>query len=247
MSAEYTYGDAEYLLKLPTRIPGEYMAAKRRRSPAEAEEQRRLNFPDLMELRVWNMIHKADRSPWSVIIQMSERQAERLTTPYPLADTRTLEEMALPPEEENLRGRNRGYLPDENDELTFQKALAHLRRCIEHDGNTPVLWRAGRDLNIAPPGADIIVAPNLNGGRPTIEGTHITVAEFNRLADSTHGAGYTARWLKLTEPQAQAAEAFGLVLTSPARDWYYQNPLYHATLPGDPATALERLKRRSPW
>ena len=40
--------------------------------------------------------------------------------------------------------------------------------------NTPIRWNAGRDMNIAPPGASVMIDPVVKAGVPIIMGMDVT-------------------------------------------------------------------------
>lgn len=245
MTPTYTNKEATFLLRLPQHLPRRYMYFKRRHSPKEAKDQKRLNFLDLMELRVWLFTQRADITPWCIVERTSVEQAHALQSPYPLADPRSLEDLALPRGTSALRlDDSLGHVfPD--GEMKYQMALERLTRSIEHDGNTPVLWRPGTDMNIALPGANIAVSPSLNSGQPTIEGTGVTCSQFNQTAQDLGSHQAAAERLGLTEKQANVARTFDLFLSEPYSTRYHQDQLWYITLPGPPSTALDRLLSHS--
>ena len=210
--ARYTRTEAAFLTKCPVNLPGEYMKAKREHSPQETEGQERINFQDLMELRVWTLISHVDNKSWRLVRKMAARQAGKLLTPYPMCDPRTAEELRKPPERNGLRDRH-GLGMEPQKERLFQEMLAALFAAVEFEGNSPARWLAGTDMNIAVKGAEIALDPRVNSGQPTIADTRITTGAAHGLIQTNGGdASEAARYLGISQEQAETADTYELSL-----------------------------------
>ena len=104
--------------------------------------------------------------------------------------------------------------------------------------NRPVRWNAGRDMNIARPGASVVIDPAVKDGVPTIMGTDVTTRAAAACAGANLGDdSANARQLGLTVPQLQVACLYEKVLTLPRPLGHMPMGRWHFGVPGDPEQA----------
>ena len=171
MNSPHTRQTAASLVRCPGSVTHRYFSNKKAHHPAGCAGQKRLSFQDLLELRVITLLVHTCRMSKNEAFRLSNAQARKLHTPYPLSDLRNLSEMKNVPE---MIGR---LLPDPEDggaRAAFKDAATVLIYSLDFHVNRPVRWNAGRDMNIARPGASVVIDPAVKDGVPTIMGTDVT-------------------------------------------------------------------------
>ena len=207
----------------------------------ECAGQKRLNFQDLLELRVMTLLIHTCRMSKNAILKRSNAQAEKLNNPYPLSDLRNLSEMKNDPKMTNQ------LLPDPEDEPArweFIDVATALIDSLDFHDNRPVRWNAGRDMNIARPGASVVIDPAVKGGVPIIMDTDITTRAAAERADAhPHEESRNARQLGVTVPQLQVASLYEMVLTLPRPLGHMPMGRWQFGVQGDPENAARLLAR----
>ena len=110
--------------------------------------------------------------------------------------------------------------------------------------NRPVRWNAGRDMNIARPGASVVIDPAVKYGVPTIMGTDVTTrAAAERITVHPDQESANARQLGVTVPQLQVACLYEKVLTLPRPLGHMPMGRWHFGVPGAPENAARLVSR----
>ena len=73
----------------------------------------------------------------------------------------------------------------EDPRTAFGDAVTALTDSLDFHDNRPVRWNAGRDMNIARPGASVVIDPAVKGGVPIIMDTDITTPRRRRTRRRT--------------------------------------------------------------
>ena len=173
--------------------------------------------------------------------RLSNAQAEKLQTPYPLSDLRNPSEMKNVPE---VTGR---LLPDPEDRdagAALKDAATVLIDSLDFHVNRPVRWNAGRDMNIARPGASVVIDPAVKDGVPTIMGTDVTTrAAAERITAYPDQDGSNAQLLGITVTQLQVASLYETVLLLPRPLGHIPMGRWHFGVPGAPENAAQLVSR----
>ncbi len=173
--------------------------------------------------------------------RLSNAQAEKLQTPYPLSDLRNPSEMKNVPE---VTGR---LLPDPEDRdagAALKDAATVLIDSLDFHVNRPVRWNAGRDMNIARPGASVVIDPAVKDGVPTIMGTDVTTrAAAERITAYPDQDGSNAQQLGITVTQLQVASLYETVLLLPRPLGHIPMGRWHFGVPGAPENAAQLVSR----
>lgn len=240
METTYTRRDAVRLLRCSADLPNRYLAAKAEYAPQETGDERKISFQDLMEIRIWTHLSHCDDRSWNAIGKIAQERAQVLDTTHPLSDQRNLTEMLVMTKVNSVIGPRRNPVPRE---LGFHQALSRLVDTLEFDGNTPIRWRAGTDMNLALPGADVMIDPEKCDGKPTVAGTRTATS---RVMESIKRDGLStsviAGQLRISVLQAEVALAYELALTLPAFPATKPGGQWHFSVPGRPETALPRIE-----
>ena len=174
------------------------------------------------------------------------RKAEMLGTPYPMADRRNLITMLNAGNADTTRRRRHhlvGFAQPQRMKTEFRESLERFMASVEFQEDTPVRWHAGSDMNVALPGAGIVIDPAVNAGSPTVTGTLITTrAVLDTLRANDGNSRTTARILDITGNQAEAAGAYELSLNLPRPIAGGPWGRWHFTIPGNPEDALSKLE-----
>ena len=126
----------------------------------------------------------------------------------------------------------------EDPRTAFGDAVTALTDSLDFHDNRPVRWNAGRDMNIARPGASVVIDPAVKGGVPIIMDTDITTRAAAERADAhPHEESRNARQLGVTVPQLQVASLYEMVLTLPRPLGHMPMGRWHFGVPGDPENA----------
>ena len=229
MNAAYTCSTAAALVRCPDSVPPKYFSNKNAQHPAECAGQQRLNFEDLLELRVLTLLTHTCQLPWSATFNLSKTQTEKLRTPYPLSDLRNLSEMKNDPQ---MTDRLLSVPDDETPRAEFTRAITALIDSLGFYVNKPVRWNVGRDMNIARAGASVVIDPAVKDGVPTILGTEVTtLSAVERTMAFPYEDIKNARQLGITIPQLQVASIHERVPTihrplghMPAGRWRFGVP-----------------------
>ena len=95
---------------------------------------------------------------------------------------------------------------DEDAKAEFVDAVTMFTDSLDFDVNTPLRWRAGHDMNIARPGASVVIDPAVRAGVPTILGTEVTTLDaMERTMAFPYEETKNATRLGITVTQLQVA------------------------------------------
>ena len=240
MQQTYTRREMVRLLRCSHTLPNRYLASKAEYAPHETGVEQKLNFRDLIEIRVWTHLSHCDDRSWNAIDKIAQERAKALDTPYPLSDHRNLAEMLAMGRVNSVTGPRRNPV---SHKLGFHQGLSRLMDALDFEGNAPVRWRAGTDMNLARPDADVTVDPAEWDGNPTVAGTGIATRKVMESAKQNGGrTGVTARQLHISVLKAEVALAYELALGLPAFPATKPGGQWHFSVPGKPENALPRLE-----
>ena len=140
-------------------------------------------------------------------------------------DPRVTDRLLPAPEDEDARAESQGAVTALIDSLDF-----HV--------NTPVRWNAGRDMNIARPGASVVIDPAVKAGVPIIMGTDVTTrSAAERVTAYPDQEQRNAQQLTVTVTQLQVASLYERVLTLPRPLGHMPMGRWHFGVPGHPENA----------
>ena len=232
---DYSRITAASLVRGPHTLPHGYFSNKQAHHPVECAGQKRLTFQDLLELRVMTLLIHTCRMSRSAVLSLSNAQAEKLTNPYPLSDLRNLSEMKDDPQTTDR------LLPKSDDEFArapFQDAVTALIDSLDFHVNTPVRWNTGHDMNIARPGASVMIDPAVKAGVPIIMDTDVTTrSAAERVTAYPNEEQRNAQRLTVTVTQLQVASLYESILTLPRPLGHMPAGRWHFGIPGDPKNA----------
>ena len=159
-----------------------------------------------------------------------------LSNPNLLSDLRNLSEMKNDP-----RATDRLlHAPDDEDaRAELQGAVTALTDSLDFHVNTPVRWNAGRDMNIARPGASVIIDPAVKADVPIIMGTDVTTrSAAERVTAYPNEEQRNAQQLTVTVTQLQVASLYeSSPHPSPGRWDTCPREGGTSAVPGDPENA----------
>ncbi len=215
-SGLYSQGTAGWLASLPSSKPGDYWRAKRRMFPAMAEQQEKMNFPDLIEMRAWTILFRHSDLIWSIVMRLWEETADLLRTPYPFSDPRFLEDP----------DGTAGQMPAAHRCRVGNHRLGRLRESLLHREGLPVRWNITQDLGVDGEGITVLADPRVHSGQPYIEDTDLTLAQAT-MQDRRTTVQLTGR-LDITIEQMEAAHMVDRLLRIPG--WPFKKLDVHGSI-----------------
>ena len=230
MQETCTRRETARLLRCSPTLPSRYLASKAEHDSQKVVAQQKLNFRDLMELRVWTHLSHCDDRSWNAIRKIARERAQALDTPYPFSDRRNLTGMLTMRRVHSIIGPRRNPISRETE---FHEGLSRLLDALEFDGNTTVRWRAGTDMDLALPDADVVINHAERDGNPTVAGTGITTREVMLSAQRNGGR---TRQSHISLQGVEVALAYELAL---------RLSVFQATTPQDNGASPSPATRRT--
>ena len=161
----YRHRTVEWLAALPNGPTTKYWRNKRTMFPEMAEEQGRMNFPDLTEMRIWSIIDRHLNISWNTISNLWRDTADALETPYPFSDPRFLEDPEM------MVGKSIQADPGR----MAHRRLERMRESLTYRGNLPLRWDITKDLGFDSGDPAVIADPGILNGQAHILGTGVTL------------------------------------------------------------------------
>lgn len=166
----YSQSAVQWLASLPTGKPAMYWGEKKELFPDLAAGQGRMNFPDLIEARVWTVLFRHADMTWSMVGRTWRETAKALRTPYPFSDPRFMETPRDPPARP---GEDLGEW--EEWEPLHVPRLDRLRESLDQSGGLPARWNLTRDMGLEGRVVTVLADERVLGGEPHAEGTEVTL------------------------------------------------------------------------
>ena len=174
----YSQPTVEWLASLPSGKVSRYWALKKIDHDHLVRQQGRMNFPDLMEMRVWTILFRHADLIWSRVESLWLELSRSLDTPYPFSNPEFIEEP-----DRMMRECRIGYEPDES----IIPRMKQFQESITRVGELPARWNISHDLGLHGLGLHdlgmngmgwrAIADQGILGGEPHLLGTNTTLRE----------------------------------------------------------------------
>ena len=203
----YSQRTVEWLASLPSGKTSTYWATKNRMFPELTKQQGKMNFPDLMEMRVWTIMFRHADLIWTLVMSLWHKTADHLRTPYPFSDPRFLEDP------QSIANKHGGF---ENDPISNLR-MERFRESLTHQGSLPVQWDITKDLGIEGAGIKVLTDPLIQSGQPYIKGTNTTLQQVVKEEDREQDRDRTdiAKKLHIAPDQLEMALTVNRLLNIP--------------------------------
>ena len=199
----YSHRVAQWLAALPSGKTSLYWARKKRMFPELTAQQGKLNFPDLIELRVWTIMFRHVDLIWSEVTGLWHKAADILQTPYPFSGQRFLQDPQSVAD----------HYPTSQEGPMEHPRLKRLLESLTYQDDLPVRWNITKDLGMDNEDTDVIADARILMGQAHLEGTNATLEQITKREERDP---YTAAGeLGITTSQILTAKQVNILLSIP--------------------------------